>query len=136
LCKPLSRSLRQAIWRSYEAHLVSLTFALKKERQANTESQLDELPVIIALSAFNRLVMLQMRGFAKFGRQLSTRHDIGSLRIGRDIFGSEDFEELRSITVAYQKRMQWIGIPKYMLEYSDVPALLRMYDRERLRTVE
>jgi hypothetical protein len=84
---------------------------------------------VIALATFNRIVLLQMRGFASFGRRLIDDHDVTSLTLGRASFAGADFERLLHIAVSFQRRLQRSGIPKYMLEYSDVPSLLSIYDR-------
>lgn len=129
LVTPLSYKLRDSVWRAYESHLTALLFALRKGRIARPPAQLEEIILVIAFAAFNRLIMLQMRGFATFGRRLSRRHDISTLVVGNAAFKAADFEELRDLAISFQRYLQRCGIPKYMLEYPDVPRLMLEYDK-------
>lgn len=130
----LSYKLRQSVWQAYEAHLNSLRFQLQRPQTRKYETgQLEEIVTLIALAAYNRLILLQMRGFAAFGNKLIKSYDAKGLTLGSTDFTQHDFTALHELAIAFQTQLQVCGIPKYMLEYPDVPTLLSMYD-QRQRT--
>lgn len=125
----LPRDLKGDILRAYEAQLSSLAYTLtNKDLRRRTQRQVEELSMVIALAAFNRLVMLQMRGFADFGRSLIRKHGVTGIAVGRETFEGRTLDRLHEVAVAFQQCVIECRIPKYMLEYADVPSLLEMYD--------
>jgi hypothetical protein len=131
----LPRDLRSDVLRAYEAQLSSLAYTLtNKDLSRRTQRQVEELSIVIALAAFNRLIMLQFRGFAEFGRTLIRRHNVLSVAVGREQVERHTFDGLHDTAVAFQQRLMLCKIPKYMLEYPDVPSLLEMYDARLGRT--